>query len=497
MGLDIGTTGCKVAVFREDGALLGEAAHREYPLRNPRPGFYELEPEVVWEALSDAMRQVNAEVRADPVTALAVSAQGEAVVPVAADGRVLANSPVTSDNRARAECDWLAGRIGGDALYRITGRRAHPCYSIYKILWWREHQPQMYKQAWKFLCYGDFVIRKLGLEPAIDDSMAALTMAFDVRERVWSSAILDAVGLDAARLARVRPIHTVVGCIPDAAAGPLGFKRGVRVAIGGHDQVCGALGTGTLSPGQAVYAVGTSECILSVVRQPFDSLREGGFPYSSHVVPDRYVTMIGSQTGARLLHWYRDVLSGDEVRRARETQRDVYDTILSQVADRPSRLMILPHFAGSGMGINDPASKGAILGLTFDTRREDIVKAILEGVTYEMALNVAHLREAGVKIAQLRAIGGGARSAKWLQMKADILSVPITTLRGGEAAALGAALVAGWATGVYGCAEEAVERTVEVERTFEPDATRAAFYRERLAVYEKMYPAIRPLSDAM
>jgi xylulokinase len=429
----------------------------------------------------------------EPVTALSISSQGEAIVPVSADGEVLAPSPVSSDSRAASQANALIERIGFDRIYELTGQPVSSLFSLPKIMWWKDHAPELHEHAWKFLCYGDFVTLRLGLEPIIDRTMAARTLAYDIRSNRWSEEILDAAGIDAARFASVLPSGTVIGEIPGQIAGDLGFAGSVQVVAGGHDQPCAALGAGVIEPGAVMYSIGTTEAIVAVLTQARPELRAGNFAVYPHVVPLTYVALAGNQTGGRLLRWYRDVLGTHETEVAKQENVDVYEVIMRQVTDRPSGLLILPYFAGSGTLENDATATGAIVGLTFDTRREDLVKAILEGVTYEQALCLRYLRERDVPIHWLNAVGGGARSPVWLQIKADIVGLPINRIRVSEAASLGAALLAGWGSGVYASLADGVERVVSVEATFPPRQEQTTHYRDRLDLYAQLYLQLRPV----
>ncbi len=496
LGLDIGTTGCKAIAFDENGRLLA-SAYREYPLLNPRPGFFELEPDLVWSYLCDCIRQINGEISGDPSTALAISAQGEAVVPVTKTGKVLAHSPVTADSRAIKQTNRLRDRLGADAIYAISGQPVHCQFSIPKITWWKENEPSLYEQTWKFLCYGDFALLRLGLDPVIDHSMAARMLGFDNRTLRWSAELLDAAGVEADKLPATQPSGTVIGEVPGAIAGDLGLQLGVQVVVGGHDQPCGALGAGVLGSGKAMYAIGTTESVVAMVQEPTPLLQRDNVPCYPHVVPGTFAALTGNQTGGRLLRWYRDELGTEVQLQAQREQRNVYDVIVDQAGEAPSGLMILPHFAGSGSVQNDPESKGAILGLTFDTRREDLVKAILEGITYEQALSIQQLQSAGIEVNELRAVGGGARSDKWLQMKADIIGTPLAAIEVSDAAGLGAALLAGWGTGTYESLEDAVERTVSIRARFEHDPQRHAGYQRQLSTYRQLYPTLKPLNAAI
>ncbi|MHB0876931.1 MAG: FGGY-family carbohydrate kinase, partial [Anaerolineae bacterium] len=257
LGLDIGTTGCKAIVFREDGSILA-SAYREYPLMQPQPGWIELDAELVWSRVEESIREAVAKAGpADPVCAVAPSVQGEAVCPVDASGRPLANSIVTFDNRTVAQAEQLGAAVGAEALYRLSGQPLHPMGTVNKIAWWRQNRPDIYRAASRFLCYGDFALARLGVEPVMDTSMAARTMAYDLRAGVWSQQVLSAFDIDVAKLPRVTASGEAVGEMPHAVCDRLSLPHGVLAVTGGHDQPCGALGAGAAVPGRAMYAIGT------------------------------------------------------------------------------------------------------------------------------------------------------------------------------------------------------------------------------------------------
>ena len=495
LGIDVGTTGCKAIVFDPGGKILGQA-YREYPHLYPRPGWVEMDSDEVWAAIKQAIAQaVSRAGGRDPVRALAVSSQGEGVTAIGRDGQALANSIVSFDNRTTAQSEWWERHLGKRALFAITGQPLHPMYTVNKIMWWRDNEPQLFEQAWKFLCYEDFTIFRLGAEPAIDYSLAARTMAFDVRAERWSRDVLDAAGVEPERLAAIAPSATVVGRVRDDLAQELGLPPGVAIVTGGHDQPCGALGAGIVEPRIAMDATGTVECITPACPELnlSDAMLESNYPCYQHVAPGMYVTIAFNFTGGSLLRWYRDTLGKQEREDAQAAGMEVYEMMIGLATAGPSPVMVLPHFTVSGTPWLDPYSKGAMLGLTLATTKGDIIKALLEGVTFEMRLNLEHLARAGVVVESLRAIGGGAKSPTWLQLKADIFDRPVSALSVSEAACLGAALLAGSAVGEYSSLQEAASQTVRVTRIYEPDPDMAARYDERYAVYQRLYPTLREL----
>ena len=496
MGIDVGTTGCKVVAFDEGGNVL-VGAGREYPLLSPNPGWYELDPEQVWSYIRECLRAVNAQIGHDPVTALSLSSQGEAMVPVTEDGRVLANSPVSSDRRNAKQTAEMEAALGREHIFELTGQPMSTIYTLPKLLWWRDNAPEVMERAWKFLCYVDFVAYKLGVEPVIDYSMAARTLAFDYRTEDWSDELLAAGHIRRDQLSRPLPSGEIIGEIPRALAAELGFSGSVKVVTGGHDQPAGALGAGVLQPGTAMLAIGTTEALVAVTEKPRKPMLGYNVSCYHHAAPGSFIALSGNQTGGRLLRWYRDELAAAERAVADETGRDVYDVIIEQIDDAPGDMLLLPYFVGSGGLHDDPSATGVVIGLSFDSKRADIVRAILEGLTYEQALCIRLLNEAGVDVNRIRAIGGGSRSERWMQIKADITGLPVSVIHTSEAASLGVAMLAGCATGVYAGLEDAAAQLIKVRKTFYPRPERAAHYQRQLTLYGELYTALRPLYQAM
>jgi xylulokinase len=493
LGIDVGTTATKTVAFDLAGRQLASAS-REYPLYSPAPGRLELDANAVWEAVASCLREVN-DALMDPVEALAISSQGEAVTPIAADGTVLAGSPVTFDTRAVAQSARLEATVGRERLAYLTGQPPHPMFTIAKLMWWAEHEPDLVARTWKFLCFGDLVAWKLGGATAIDSSMAARTMAFDIHACRWSEDILAAADIPLEKLATPVRSGTRIGRVDSALARELGFIGAPTIVAGGHDQPCAAFGAGAVGRGEAMLSIGTTICLAPVFDLPSEKLVALDYPCYPHVVRGRWITLAGNFTGGSLLRWFRDTLGEAEVALAKASGRDVYDILTEEAGNEPSPLLVLPHFAGSGAPSNDPHSKGAIVGLEFSTSRAQIVRALLEGVMFEMALNREMLMEAGVVVEQAVAVGGGARADRWLQIAADILDIPVRRSPRREAACWGAARLAGEGARLLIPCESAGHATAST--TFGPDPRRRGYYRDRLRIYRELYGALRPLHAAL
>lgn len=492
LGIDLGTTGCKAVAFDESGRILA-AAYREYPLHFPRTGWIELDSRRVMASARDVIREAAGRARKDPVRALAVAAQGEAVTPVAKNGEFLHHGIVTFDARTAPLVGWWERHLPRRRIFEITGMPLHGMYTASKILWWKQNRRDVFRGAARFLCYEDLLFHELGLEPTIDHSLAARTMLLDLNRGRWSDELCRTAGIDPGRLARVMPSGSVVGEIGAKAAKAFGLPAGVVAVTGGHDQPCGALGSGVVEDRVGMYATGTVECITPAFRKRVvhPKLLENNIACYPHVVPGLFVALTFNFTGGSLLKWYRDTFARAEKSRAAAGKKDVYELILSEVPKEPTSLFILPHFTATGTPHFDTESKGVIAGLRLSTTRGEIVRAVLEGVTYEMALNARVLGECGAEIDSFRAIGGGAKSPTWMQIKADLLGKPVHAMKVSEAVCLGAAILAGSATGRYRSARETSLELSKVERTYRPDVRKAKIYRERFARYRELYPALK------
>lgn len=492
LGIDLGTTGCKAVAFNEAGKILA-SAYREYPLHFPKTGWIELDSARVMASARDVIREAAGKVSKDPVRALAVASQGEAVTPVAKNGTFLHNGIVTFDARTAPLVGWWEKRVPRKRIFEISGMPLHGMYTSSKILWWKQNRPDVFGKAARFLCYEDLLFHQLGLSPAIDHSLAARTMLLDLNKGEWSTELCRTAGIDPGRLARVLPSGSVVGEIGAKAAKEFGLPPGVIAATGGHDQPCGALGSGVVEDRVGMYATGTVECITPAFKKRVvhPKLLENNIACYPHVVPGLFVALTFNFTGGSLLKWYRDTFGVAEKLLAKNTGRDVYDMILSEAPKEPTSLFILPHFTSTGTPHFDTESKGVIAGLRLSTTRGEIVRAVLEGVTYEMALNARVLGECGAEIDSFRAIGGGAKSPTWMQLKADLLGKPVHAMKVSEAVCLGASILAGTATGRYKSARKASLDISKIERTYKPDARKAKIYKERFAQYRELYPSLK------
>jgi xylulokinase len=498
LGLDVSTTGCRSVIFNEGGEVLAQA-YREYPEIYPRPGWVEMDPARIWSAIKEVIRESAAKVTQDKVKALCCSILGVAVTPIAKDGTPLYNSLTAVDGRCVKQAAALEQRLGKEGIFRATGACVSPAWSINKIMWIKENEPEVYKRAWKFVLYEDFVLHRLGLEPTISHSLAGLTMAFDSKNRKWSKLILEAAGVDERLLSKPIASGQIVGEISDSVADELGLPRKTKAVTGGFDQAMSALGGGLVREGSSTLCFGTIECVTTSFSK-FNSdpaLLKHNHPLYCHVIKDQYITIGFCFTAGALLKWYRDNLAADEVRRAKENNLDVFRMMIEESIDEPSRILTLPHFIGSGTPYMDSTSKGAFVGMSLASRRADLVKSMLDSISYETKLNIETVEVAGIKVGKLNLFGGGARNDKLPQVKADILEREIRALTITETGAFAAALLAGQAIGVYTDLETTVDQLIKPRKVFSPSAKNRDLYRSLYGIYKELYPALKDIHSRL
>ena len=476
-GLDIGTTGCKVTVFDETGANLGRE-YRDYPVKRQTTA-----QEVDAEALRDGVFAVlsAAAKRFGAISGMGVTSFGEAFVVTDGEGRPLRPVMLCTDPRGAEECAELVAKVGAQELMRITGVKASETYSLPKLLWIKRHEPELFAKAKYVMLVEDYVIYLLTGLRRIDYSLATRSMAFDLETLGWSEKILGACGIDPAMFSEPVATGSVAGTVSAETAAATGLDPAMKVIASGHDQVAAAVGAGVFEPGTAVDGAGTVECVTPVYEKiPEDrAFQENNYNVAPYF--GKYVAYAYSYTGGALVQWCTNLLGKGHA----ELQEGDY---------APTGLLLLPHFAGAATPYMDSGSKGAIVGLSLATTPRDLYLACLEGVAYEMRVNQERLVQSGVVYRRLVATGGGAKSKLWMQIKADVLGVPVTSLETEDAGTVGSAMMTGVATGVFADLDAARRTMVREVATFTPDPARKAEYDKIFARYAKLYDAVRPLA---
>lgn len=477
LSIDLGTTACKAVVVSADGRLLGESV-RDYPLLKRSPQQIEQHAQDWWRVASITARHAIAESRSPgrSIRAVSVSSQGIAIVPVDEAGEVLRPAISWLDTRAGAETEEMLDHISRQETFKITGKRVNPFYSLPKMMWLAKHEPEIVKQTHKFLLPHDYLIYRLTGCHVTDHSLASGTLAHDVSELKWSRRMLDIAGISEDKLPSPVWAGTPVCSILGDSAETLGVSREAVVVCGGQDQKCASLGAGA-KQGTVTVSLGTASAISAVTSHPaLDSkMRLPCFPF---VVPCTWGLEGVISTAGGALKWYKEAFfSGDY---------PLLDSLAWSAFDGTRSLFFYPHLTGAGSPIWDPDMPGMLYGISLSTEAGDVARAVLEGIAYQIRSNVEAMAELGVEVDCVKIFGGGAKSELWLQVIADILGREVRVPRSPEAAAIGACILAGVGSGLYGNAEVGAAVFAHGERAIDPDPIRAREYDERYARYRSV-----------
>ena len=495
-GLDIGTTGCKLTVFDENGRYLGRA-YRDYPVRRGEDA-QTLDASALMDGVYGVIREITS--KYPDLDGFGVTSFGETFVLTDEKGTPLEDCLLDTDKRGAEECRLLEEKLGSRHIAEISGVRPHEMYSLPKLMWVRKHQPDIYAGAKHVFLIEDYVVFMLTGIARIDYSLATRTMAFDIRKLDWSDEIMEAAGIDRTLFAKPVPTGTPAGKITAAIAEKTGLSPSTVIVSISHDQISAAVGAGVFDADTAVDGAGTVECLTPVYDKvpDMEPMYEGNYAVVPYVVPGMYVTYAFSYTGGALIQWYTQTLAEKEKELADAEGISVNEYLEREYAERhgvdiPSGLLVLPHFAGAATPYMDTGSKGAIVGLTAASTTADIYRGCLEGVVYEMCLNAEHLKGSGVHYRRIHATGGGAKSELWMQMKADMLNIPVDALETSDAGTVGSAMLTGVALGCFRDLKEASEKMVSVRKTYEPRPEMHEKYMKIYSCYRRLYDAVRPL----
>ena len=503
LGIDLGTTGIKAALFATDDGRVLASAFVEYPLFHPRPGWAEQHPADRWQAtvtaISACLQQgVQQGVAARDVRGVGLSGQMHGVVLLDENASVLRPCIIWADQRSDEQCRWMTERVGLATLIEYVSNPALPGFSAPKVLWVRDHEPDIFARARLLLLPKDYIRYRLTGVAAMEISDAAGTCLLNVKKGEWSQELLATIDLDPALLPPVIPADRVAGTITDEVAALTGLLAGTPVAGGGADNACGAVGNGVVQSGLALVSIGTSGVVLAHADTPqVDTSSPVPRVHTfNSAVPDAWYLMGVTQGAGLSLRWVRDNIGLPERAMERWAGVDAYELLSREAAKAPAGsegLFFLPYLQGERTPHLDAYARGGWLGLSAIHDRRHLVRSVLEGVAFSLKDCFAIISEQGLRIEQVRATGGGAKSPVWRQIIADVLGVELVTTSATEGPAFGAALLAGVASGVYSSVQHACEQTVHaVERTA-PEPEHAEIYGRAYETYRALYPALKPV----
>jgi xylulokinase len=492
LGIDVSTTATKALLIDDAGAVIAVAA-TEYPFETPQPLWTEQSADLFWDGTVRSVRAVLAQSDVDPadIAGVGLTGQMHGLVTLDAAGRPLRPCILWNDQRTAAQCAEITDRVGRARVLQLTGNPVLTGFTAPKVLWVQQNEPEIYRRIAHMLLPKDYARYKLTGEFYGEVSDASGTSLFDVGQRRWSDEMLAALDIPRGWLPDVTESPVASARISPEAAAATGLVTGTPVVGGGGDQAAQAVGTGIVAEGIISTTVGTS----GVVFAQSDAYRvepEGRLHAFCHAVPGKWHLMGVMLSAAGSFRWYRDAVGQSEKEVAARTGRDVYDVLTAEAAEAPAGcegLLFLPYLTGERTPHPDPLARGAFVGLTVRHAKAHLTRAVLEGVSYGLRDSLELMRALGVPVGQIRASGGGARSAFWRQILADVFGTELVTVNVTEGAAYGAALLAGVGASVYRSVEDACARTIKITGSTGPTAD--------AAVYEAYYPRYRALYPAL
>lgn len=496
---DLGTSGNKAALFTGEGTLIASCL-QTYPTLYPHDGWVEQNEEDWWLAVCRSTRQLleTAGVSPGEIAAVSFSAQMMGCLPVDREGKALRPMITWADTRASREEEWMRSQVSMDRAYAITGHRISASYSAAKLLWIREHEPDIFARTAYMLQAKDSMIYRLTGRFVTDYSDASGTNLFDIRKKEWSRELLDAWGIPGDILPPVHPSTDIAGRVTAQAARETGFLPGTPVVIGGGDGSCACVGAGVVKEGSAYCVMGSSSWISAASHQPVFDPQKRTFNWV-HLDPALYTPCGTMQAAGYSYQWFRNALCGEEKRLAGEQGKSVY-ALLDEMAERTpvgaGGLLYLPYLLGERSPRWDARVRGAFLGLSVTTGKGEMARAVMEGVGMNLRIILQAL-QAQVPVERLTLIGGGARGTVWPQILADIWEKPVeAAVNCEEATSMGAAVCAGVGAGYFENFEQASGWQTQT-RLFRPRLKEGAIYRKLVPLFEEAYEALRGVSDGL
>jgi xylulokinase len=491
LGIDIGTSGTKTLICDEDGVVLATAV-AEHPIHTPKPGWSEQDPEDWWQAALKATRAVLKKARVKPadVSGIGLSGQMHGSVFLGDGPKPLRRALLWNDQRTQKQCDEITEKAGGrEALIDLVANPALTGFQAPKILWLRENEPARFDKTRHVLLPKDYIRYRMTGEYVTEVSDASGTLLLDVVNRTWSDKLLSLLQLDKSLFPRLHESHEVSAKLNKQGANALGLKEETSVVGGAGDQPAGAVGNGIVTTGIVSATLGTSGVVFAHADQPVKDPR-GRVHTMCHAVPNKWCVFGCMLSAGGSFQWFRNQLAHDEVHAAKRRGVDPYELLVAEAEKAhpgSGGLFFLPYLTGERCPHPDPTARGGWIGVTARTLRRDLVRSLMEGVTYGMRDALDIMEQMGITVSQVRASGGGARSAFWRQLQADIYKKPLVLTNASEGPAYGVALLAGVGTGVWKSVEEACHSSIKQTAKLKPNAKSAALYDRYHAVYDKLY----------
>jgi len=484
LGIDVGTGGSRAVLIDSAGQIVASETIEHVPFASPETGWAEQDPDDWWRASAAAIRAVLSKdnINRESIAAIGLSGQMHGAVLLDEKDQVIRPSIIWCDQRSDIECRQLTEQIGASRLIELTCNPALTGFTLPKVLWVKDHEPEYWRRIRSLLLPKDYVRFRLTGEKATDVADASGTLLLDVSARRWSKTMLEAAELDDNVLPALFESQQITGTVSESASEQTGLRAGTPVVAGAGDQAAGAVGMGIVKPGSVSATIGTSGVVFAATNNPALDPR-GRVHTFCHAIPNRWHVMGVTQGAGLSLRWFRDQFGGDS-----------YEELTAEAAKVPAganNLLWAPYLMGERTPHLDPNARAALVGLTASHTRGHIVRAVLEGVAFSLRDSFEIFREMNVPVESIRLGGGGARSKLWRQIQADIYRHAVDIVQAEEGAAYGAALLAGVGGGLWKSVDDACADVVRVVDRIEPNSAAVKVLDPLYRSYRELYPALR------
>jgi xylulokinase len=494
VGLDLGTTSLKAVVFDSAAGRILASAARPTPVNNPRPTWSEHDPELLWQTVAAILREAAAGM---PVAGLAIGSMAETGIPLDENGFALDSIIAWYDRRSEPQAAWVESQCPVSDLFKMTGQRVSPSFGITKLLWLRENRHEVFRRMRAWLPLSSYILYRLTGERRADYSIASRSLLLDQNSLTWSDYLLGLAGLSVDQMPSLSDGSAAIGRITAEASAQTGLPEGMLCAAGGHDHLCASFAAGAFQPGAVVDSTGTAQAVVQVLPafQPDPRLGEHGYANYAHVLPDQVVLKAGLKAAGKAVDWLAHILSGPGASTAFST----LEAAARRGVGVKAGPVWLPHLLESGTPESDRRSRAALVGLRLEHHDGDFFRAMLESLAFWLRHNLEVMQGfTGQASQEIVLLGGTTRLRLLSELKADVLERPVYVSEIPEATAVGAALLAGLACGIYTSPEEAVNSLSYGLTRIDPDAQRSLWYRRLYSeVYRPLYQQLKEVNDRL
>jgi xylulokinase len=492
LGIDVGTGGTRVVLLDADGRVLGSSTAAHPPFASPHPGWAEQNPDDWWAAVCSAIPEclTRGKTAASEISGIALTGQMHGLVLLGRGGSLLRPSIIWCDQRTEAECREITEKVGAARLIELTANPALTNFTLPKIWWVQKNEPEIWARAGAILLPKDYIRLRLSGSRATDVADASGTLLFDVANRKWSRAMMEASQLNADLLPTVFESCEISGHVSEEGARATGLRAGIPIVTGAGDQAAGAVGAGIVRPGAVSATIGTSGVVFAATAAPVRD-PAGRIHTFCHAVAQRWHVMGVTQAAGYSLRWFRDHFGAGG-----RLAQHAYERLMMEASAAPAGadgLLWAPYLMGERTPYLDPHARGALVGISAAHTRAHVIRAILEGVAFSLRDTLTIFAELKIPVESVRLGGGGARGTVWRQIQADVFGMPVSVLQAEEGPAYGAALLAGVGVGAWPTVDKACETTVRVSKRIEPSPENVALMNRQYIAYRKLYPALRDI----